>query len=84
MHVVFSKDLLYIIENFGQVGDSPQCGEMSRSDRGDGRPLGDVRCGRSPPLSEQLMINKSGLLYSRPVIFLLSGSVIVLIGFIFI
>ena len=21
-------------------GDSPQCGEMSRSDRGDGRPLG--------------------------------------------
>ena len=23
-------------------GDSPQCGEMSRSDRGDGRPLGEA------------------------------------------
>ena len=23
-------------------GDSPQCGEMSRSDKGDGRPLGET------------------------------------------
>jgi len=29
-----------IINTWFPKGDSPQCGEMSRSDKGDGRPLG--------------------------------------------
>ena len=32
---------LIILTGFPK-GDSPQCGEMSRSDRGDGRPLGGI------------------------------------------
>ena len=34
----------FVLYFFGSLakGDSPQCGEMSRSDRGDGRQLGAV------------------------------------------
>lgn len=34
------NELLSIVENTSLMGDSPQCGEMSRSDRGDGLRLG--------------------------------------------
>ena len=48
-------------------GDSPRCGEMSRSDRGDGRPLGEsgVAAGGIGEISQQ---TKDGR--GRPYVFL--------------